>query len=100
MLTKRIHNIALHFFTHWLVNGGVGDNQCRSLIVHHYLSLFVQFDAFVVVRFSACRLDQIFKRLVAPTRVVGTIFRRRTAKQRGEEVVRSPLSPVQPIITV
>lgn len=100
MLTEWIHDVAFHFLTHRLVHGGVCDNQRRSLIVHHHLRLLVQFDALVVVGFGARRLNQIFKRLVAPAGVVGAVFRRRAAEQRGEEVVRIPVVAGQPIITV
>lgn len=37
-----------------------------GLIVHHHLCLFVQFNAFVMVVGSTRRLNQIFKRFVAP----------------------------------
>ncbi|MNS37837.1 hypothetical protein D3C72_700680 [compost metagenome] len=61
--------------------------------MHHYLSLFVQFNTLVVVVSCTRRLNQIFKRLVTPARVVGTVFRRRAAEQGGEEVVRIPIVP-------
>ncbi len=58
--------------------------------MHHYLSLFVQFNTLVVVVGSAGRLNEIFKRLIAPARVVGAVFRRGAAEQGREEVIRIP----------
>src|SRR5690606_28307173 len=86
-----IDHVALHFFTHWLVHGGVSNNQRRSLIVHNNLRLLVQFNTFVVIVGRTRRLDQIFKWLVAPARIVRTVFRCRTAEQGREEVVRIPV---------
>ena len=59
--------------------------------MHHYLSLFVQFNTLVVVVGSAGRLNEIFKRLIAPARVVGAVFRRGAAEQGREEVIRIPV---------
>ncbi|CZV49682.1 Uncharacterised protein [Enterobacter hormaechei] len=59
--------------------------------MHDNLRLLVQFDTFVVIIGRTRRLDQVFKRLVAPARVVGTVFRCRTAEQGREEVVRIPV---------
>ena len=59
--------------------------------MHHYLSLFVQFNTLVVVVGSAGRLNQIFKRLIAPARVVGAVFRCGAAEQGREEVIRIPV---------
>ncbi len=59
--------------------------------MHHYLSLFVQFNTLVVVVGSAGRLNKIFKRLIAPARVVGAVFRRGAAEQGREEVIRIPV---------
>ncbi|MNZ43086.1 hypothetical protein D3C78_606780 [compost metagenome] len=61
--------------------------------MHHYLSLFVQFDTLVMVIGRTCRLNQVFKRLVAPARVVGALFRCITAEQGREEVIRIPIVP-------
>ena len=59
--------------------------------MHHNLSLLVQRSTFGVIRFSTSWLDQVFKRLVAPARVVRTVFRRCAAEQGGEEVVWIPI---------
>ena len=59
--------------------------------MHDNLRLLVQFDTFVVIIGRTRRLDQVFKRLVAPARVVRTVFRCSTAEQGSEEVVRIPV---------
>ena len=40
---------------------------------------------------GACRLNEVFKRLVAPARVVRAVFRRSAAEQGRKEVIRIPV---------
>ena len=59
--------------------------------MHHHLSLLVELDTFVVVVGGTCRLNQIFKRFVAPARVVRAVFCCCAAEQGSEEVIRIPV---------
>ena len=91
VFTQRIHHIAFHFFAHRLKHCGVCNDQCRRLLFHHYLSLLIQLGALFRISRGTCRLNDVFKGLITPFRVVRTLLFSRTAEECGEEVIRIPV---------
>ncbi len=65
--------------------------------MHHVPGLVYRFPQYaVVVIGSTRRLNQVFKRLITTILNSWSLVGRIAAEQRGEEVIRSLLSPVQP----
>ena len=72
MFAERVDIVAAYLFAYRLEDSRVGNHHRGHLTMHDLLRLQVERGALALIRFGTRLGDQLFKRLIAPLRGVGT----------------------------